>query len=106
MSGDNVLLNWRRVLDEQSDWTAKVYYDQSERHWPTYAFGEDQNTFDFDFQYRFPLGERNEVICGTGYRNVNGSTFSSNPTSMLIVLRGEHHQSLQLLRPGPVHRQG
>ncbi len=83
VSGDNVLLNWRRVLDERSDWTAKVYYDQSQRHWPTYGFGEDQNTFDFDFQYRFPLGERNEVICGTGYRNVMDSTYGNDTIAIV-----------------------
>ena len=33
VSGDDVLLNWRRVLGEQSDWTAQVYFDQTERHW-------------------------------------------------------------------------
>ena len=70
VSGDNVLLNWRRTLSEQSDWTAKVYYDQTERHWPTYGFGEDQNTFDFDFRYRFPLGaERGDLRDGVSQRD-------------------------------------
>ena len=64
MTGNNLLLNWRRTLGEQSDWTTKVYYDQTQRHWFASDVGENQNAFDFDSQYRFPLGQRNEVICG------------------------------------------
>ncbi len=83
VSGDNVLLNWRRTLSEQSDWTAKVYYDQTQRHWIDYGFGEDQNTFDFTYQYRFPLGARNEVICGTEYRNVMDSTYGNGTINLV-----------------------
>ena len=56
VQGDDVLLNWRHVLGERSDWTALLYFDQTERHWTQYNFGENQNTFNFDFQYRLPLG--------------------------------------------------
>jgi iron complex outermembrane receptor protein len=83
VSGDDVLLNWRRTLGDRSDWTAKVYYDQTQREWPTYGFGEEQNTFDFDFQYRFPLGERNEMICGTEYRNVMDNTQGNDTIAMV-----------------------
>ena len=30
VQGDNILLNWHRVLGEKSDWTALVYFDQSD----------------------------------------------------------------------------
>lgn len=30
--------------------------------------GEDVDTYDMDFQHRFPLGERNAIIWGLGYR--------------------------------------
>ena len=79
VQGDNILLNWRRVLGEQSDWTALVYFDQTERHWTHYGFGENQNTFNFDYQYRCPLGSRNELICGGGYRLVQCDTYSVQP---------------------------
>ncbi len=94
VAGDNVLVNWRRVLDERSDWTAKVYYDQTHRHWQDYGLGDDENTLDFDFQYRFPLGARNEVICGTEYRNVFDSTYSATPSSSLNILPPEQTTNL------------
>jgi iron complex outermembrane receptor protein len=84
VQGDDVLLNWRRVLGERSDWTALVYFDQTERHWTQYDFGENQDTFNFDYQYRCPLGARNELICGTGYRRIQCDTYSFNPDIYLV----------------------
>ncbi len=83
VQGDDILLNWRHVLGERSDWTALVYFDQTERHWTQYGFGENQNTFNADYQYRCPLGSRNELICGGGYRLVQCDTYSSNPDVFL-----------------------
>jgi iron complex outermembrane receptor protein len=30
----------------------------------------EQQTFDLDYQYRFPIGDRNNVICGASYRHM------------------------------------
>jgi iron complex outermembrane recepter protein len=80
VAGDNAVLNWKRVLDEKSDWDVKLYYDQTQRHWN--QAGENRNTFDFDFQNRFPVGERHELIWGLGYRNSQSFIFNS-PTLMM-----------------------
>ena len=34
-----------------------------------------QKTFDLDYQYRFPVGERHNVICGAGYRQISDFFF-------------------------------
>jgi iron complex outermembrane recepter protein len=83
VSGDNVLMNWKHVYDEQTDWDAKVYYDQTQRHWQMATV--DRNIFDFDFQQRFPIGERHDVVCGIEYRNsqsfiANSPTLAMEPT--------------------------
>ena len=62
VEGDNAMLTWRHVLGEKSDWTAWTYFDQTLRHWPGTNVCEHRDTLDFDFQHRFPLGDRNEVI--------------------------------------------
>jgi iron complex outermembrane recepter protein len=80
VSGDNAVLNWKRVLDDQTDWDIKLYYDQTQRHWQTVSV--DRNTFDFDFQNRFPGGDRHEVIYGLGYRATQ-SFFTNSPTLMM-----------------------
>jgi iron complex outermembrane receptor protein len=40
---------------------------------------ENVTTFDVDFQYRFPLGDRHSITCGAGYRNVQ-SYFAGGDT--------------------------
>jgi iron complex outermembrane recepter protein len=81
VSGDNVLMNWKRTLDVDSDWTAKIYYDQTVRQWQT--LGCADNIFDFDFQDRFPLGESNRVIWGFEYRNCQ-SFVTPSPTLWMV----------------------
>ena len=67
--GGNILFRWRRELAEDSDWSLQLYYDRTERLWSNLGMGEDRDTFDLDFQHRFPLGHRHSIIWGFGYRN-------------------------------------
>ncbi len=74
VDGGNALVRWKRIIDDKSDWTAKIYYDRTQRHYPKYLFAEDRDTVDFDFQHRFPLGNYQELIWGLGYRFTADST--------------------------------
>lgn len=67
--GQNILMRWTRVLDEDSDWSLQAYYDNAERSDPFIDYGE--KTFDLDFQYRLPWRNRHNIICGAGYRHIN-----------------------------------
>jgi iron complex outermembrane receptor protein len=69
VGGGDALVRWSRKLDEDSDWSLQTYYDRTERHRTGVAFLEDRDTFDVDFQHHFPLGDRNSIIWGCGYRN-------------------------------------
>ena len=53
-----------------------MYFDRTEREWnyDTFSLFENRNTFDLDFQYRFPLADRHSLICGLGYRNTADAT--------------------------------
>ncbi len=72
-SGENCLLRWTRILDTESDWSLQAYYDRYGRTTPT--IDDEQQTFDIDYQYRFPLGQRHNVICGTAYRQISDHFF-------------------------------
>ncbi len=78
VDGQNILFRWQRTLDDQSDWSAQLYYDHTNREWVHNGFAEDRGTFDFDFQHRFPLNERHSLIWGTGYRNTRDHLTNSN----------------------------
>ncbi|MHB9027253.1 MAG: TonB-dependent receptor plug domain-containing protein [Candidatus Latescibacterota bacterium] len=65
-SGGNVLSRWKRTLSESSDFSLQMYYDRTDQ---TFALlGEKRDTFDLDFQHRFGLQDRQEIVWGGGYR--------------------------------------
>jgi iron complex outermembrane receptor protein len=87
VAGGNILGRWRHVLSPSSGWTAQFYYDRAEREDDRpdgEVFRRDHDILDFDFQHRFALGERQEVVWGLGYRFTRDdigsvSTIAYNP---------------------------
>lgn len=78
----NILGRWTHTFSEDSDLRVQAYYDRTERD--TVIFDEKRDTFDIDFQHRFGIGERNDVVWGAGYRVTsdevgNSPTISLNP---------------------------
>lgn len=66
MHGGNVLGRWTHDFSEDSQLTVQAYYDHSV-DWDVGVEGIF-DTYDVDVQNRFPLGERQDVILGAGYR--------------------------------------
>ncbi len=81
-SGGNLLGRWTRTLAEESDMSLQTYYDHTHLGVPFPASGsvpsgifrDDLDTFDIDFQHRIPIGDRNRVIWGAGYRFINDNS--------------------------------
>jgi len=67
VDGQNVLARWNRVFSPESDLQAQIYFDRTWRRIPN-SISEDLKTYDFDFQHRFPLGSRQSILWGGGYR--------------------------------------
>ncbi|MBN1591275.1 MAG: TonB-dependent receptor, partial [Pirellulales bacterium] len=66
----NFLGRWSRKLDDETDWSVQMYYDNFCRlATGTFYQQQNQNTFDLDSQYHTKLGDRHDVVCGFGYRN-------------------------------------
>src|SRR5947209_9123363 len=80
LAGENLLGRWSHSFSSDSDLRLQLYYDRTERN--TVIFKEDRDTFDIDFQHRFPLGRRHDVIWGGGYR-VTGDQVGNSPTISL-----------------------
>ena len=66
LSGANVLGRWERRFSSASDLSLQLYYDRTVRS--EIVHGETRNTLDMDFQHRFSLGLRQELMWGGGYR--------------------------------------
>ncbi len=74
-SGGNLLGRWTRTISDDADLSLQLYYDRTELIDPiTNPFGTADfladylDTFDLDFQNRFALGQRNQIVWGFGYR--------------------------------------
>jgi iron complex outermembrane receptor protein len=65
-SGGNVLARYKRQFSEDSDLQLQTYYDRTER--TEMVFDGYRDTFDVDFQHRFSLPLRQNVMYGLGYR--------------------------------------
>jgi iron complex outermembrane recepter protein len=76
VKGGNVLTRWTRTFSEDSDLSLQLYYDRTHLSLPVAPndfapagrLKDDLDTYDLDFQHRFRIGERNQLIWGLGYR--------------------------------------
>ena len=66
--GANVLGRWTRTFDEETESVFQVYYDRADR--TTFAFDQNINTLDFDYQFRYQVNCCRKRILGAGYRRV------------------------------------
>lgn len=66
VAGGNVLGRWSHIFSPDSELTLQTYYDRTVRE--TAIFGEKRDTGEIDLQHRFPLGGRQQIIAGLGYR--------------------------------------
>lgn len=82
-SGQNVLMRYRHVEDEDSDWTLQTYYDQYNRI--AFIQTEIVKTGDVDLQYRFRLSDQHSITCGAGYRCIHSDCPDSYPFTKSLV---------------------
>ena len=80
LSGGDVLARWEQAYSPGSDLALQVYYDRNRRMDSVWLL-IDRETYDVDFQHRFALGARQEVVWGLGYRFSRDETEGSFLTS-------------------------
>lgn len=68
--GEDILGKWVRRTSDASQWSVQTFYD----HYHNAVGGtqEINDTFDVEFQDRFPIGARQDIVSGMGYRFVRG----------------------------------
>lgn len=67
VEGGNLLGRWTRMFSEDSNLKVQFYYDYTRRVIPG-TFSEHLGTYDLDVQHQFPVGERQKIVWGAGYR--------------------------------------
>ncbi len=78
--GGNILGRWSHTFENDSDMSLQTYYEQTYLAdpipgntspiilKPAGTLFDDLDTYDVDFQHRFHLGDRNNIVWGLGYR--------------------------------------
>jgi iron complex outermembrane receptor protein len=67
VDGGNIVSRWSHNFSKRSALKLQLYYDRTYRSVPN-TFAELLETYDVDFQHRFPLGDRQDIVWGFGYR--------------------------------------
>ncbi len=76
-TGGNIRLRWTRTMSALSSVMLQVYYDRNRYNLsPVVDF--DAESFDIDFQHRFPFMERHDFTWGVNYRLYNNRVFDGN----------------------------
>ena len=92
LEGENMLGRWTHAFSEESDLSVQLYVDRTWRRDIPSTISDELLTYDFDFQHRFPMGERQSILWGAGYRLMQDDTPSSTPFVGFVP----QHRNMQL----------
>ncbi|MGZ5008450.1 MAG: TonB-dependent receptor plug domain-containing protein [Methylobacter sp.] len=80
-SGGNLLTRLQHTFSPTSDYSLQFYYDSYTRN--EGPWNDSRDTLDLDFQHRFGLLDRHEIVWGLGYRfghdRIAGNTIQNGP---------------------------
>ena len=79
ITGSNLIFRWQNKLSDGNSFTFQAYYDHDERN--MLIMPQTFDNFDVDFQHRFALGAKNDIVWGAGYRYGNIKLTSSSTLS-------------------------
>ncbi len=82
--GQNILGRWNHIISDQSDLSLQLYFDRYYREDKASLSDTRLNTFDLDFQHRFPLYTKQSITWGVGARLAQDySRFTTNQVGIL-----------------------
>jgi len=79
--GGNILSLWKHAFSESADFALQLYYDRTEQRFA--LVGEKRDIFDIDFQSRFQIGGRQEIVWGAGYRYTHDRTANTDTLTFI-----------------------
>ncbi len=77
----HILGRWTHEFDEDNRFTLLAYWDRFDREADNLRIHVGWDTYDLDFQHQFPVGDRQKIVWGLGYRFIDadlGSTRRDN----------------------------
>lgn len=87
-AGGNLLTRWKHKTTDRRETSLQFYYDRTHRD--ELLFREMRDTVDLEFQYRFPIGARHDLIWGMGTR-VTIDNIDNSPSLVFTPTRRTDH---------------
>lgn len=89
VDGQNLIGRWTQPFGAESDLTVQMYWDRTYRRIAN-SITESLNTYDIEFQHRFPLGALHRIIWGGGYRLMQDRVANTPAIAFLPARRDLH----------------
>ncbi|MBV9986938.1 MAG: TonB-dependent receptor [Chitinophagaceae bacterium] len=82
--GQNVLARWNHTFSPRSGLSLQVYYDRYFRDDVPSSGYDKMKTYDLDFQYSFPIRQRQSVLVGFNYRMSQDEVVYATPAVAIL----------------------
>lgn len=92
----HLLGRWTHTVDNDSNLTLQLYWDHYGRKAENLRYLLRWDTYDLDFQHSLPLGNRQKVTYGFGYRFVEASLPKSGIDNGFIITWVPQHREVNL----------
>ena len=86
--GFNLLGRWTHHIGERTSYVLQAYVDRAVTEKPGVYGRAAVHLADLDFHYRFPLGNRHDVLLGVGYRRISDDIEGAFPIQFAPRKRG------------------
>lgn len=91
MNGQHLLARWTHRFSPASDLRVQAYVDRTWRNDQPTTVTDELETYDLEFQHRFPAGARHGILWGAGYRlMVNDMATTTDLVGFLPPHRNMH----------------
>jgi iron complex outermembrane receptor protein len=91
--GANILARWTQTISSDSSWTLQAYWDHIKRQSTGDILMFRMDVLDIDFQHRFALGGRHDIVWGLGYRATD-TALTDSRFNGFILSWDPHHRRL------------
>ena len=92
----HLLGQWTHTVDKDSSFSVQLYWDHYGRQAEQLQYLLRWDTYDLDFQHSLPLGDRQKVTYGFGYRLVDASLPKSGIDNGFIFTWSPPHRDVSL----------
>jgi len=87
----HILGRWTREFGNDQRIELQAYWDHFQREAESLQIKVSWDTYDLDFQHQFPLGDRQKIVWGLGYRYIDADLgFTRSDNGFTVAFKDRH----------------